>query len=66
VTGRIDVGVVAHLLRDGVPAGRLPVLPLATTLGELWSSVVAVAGNIRTVPGLPVLAPTVMIRPGLL
>ena len=64
VTGRVDVGLVACLLRDGVPAGRLPVLPLSTTLGELWSAVVAVSGDGRTVPGFPVVAPTVMLRPG--
>lgn len=66
VTGRIDVGGVAHLLRDGAPAGRLPLLPLSTTLGALWSAVVAVGRDGRAVPGSPVLAPTVMIRPGLL
>lgn len=66
VTGRVDVGVVAHLLRDGEPAGRLPVLPLATTLGDLWSAVVAVSGDARTIPGFPVVAPTVMIPSGLL
>ncbi|MGY1717255.1 TldD/PmbA family protein [Geodermatophilus sp. SYSU D01106] len=66
VTGRIDVGAVAHLLRDGRPAGRLPVLPLATTLGELWGAVVAVAGDGIALPASPVLAPTVMLRPGLL
>jgi PmbA protein len=66
VTGRIDVGAVAHLVRDGIPIGRLPVVPLSTTLGELWSAVVAVGSDSRAVPGFPVLAPTVMIRPGLL
>ncbi|WP_369251696.1 metallopeptidase TldD-related protein [Geodermatophilus amargosae] len=66
VTGRVDVGLVACLLDDGVPAGRLPILPLSTTFGELWSRVVAVSENGRAVPGFPVVAPTVMIRPGLL
>ncbi|MGY1701836.1 TldD/PmbA family protein [Geodermatophilus sp. SYSU D00766] len=66
VTGRVDVGLVAHLVSDGEPAGRLPVLPLASTLGELWSAVVAVSPDGRVVPGSPALAPTVMIRAGLL
>ena len=66
VTGRIDVGAVAHLVRGGEPVGRLPVMPMSTTLGELWSAVVAVGSDSRAVPGVPVLASTVMIRPGLL
>lgn len=64
VTGRIDVGLVAHLLRDGEVAGRLPLVPWSTTLGDVWSAVVAVGDDGRAVPTSPVLASTVMLPPG--
>jgi predicted Zn-dependent protease len=63
-TGRVDLGLVAHLLRNGAPAGRLPLRPWSTTLGEIWSSVVAVGDDERVVSGSPVLAPSVMLPPG--
>lgn len=66
VTGSVDVGVLATVVADGEPPGPLPQLPLSTTLGALLEAVVAVGDDARPVMGSPVLAPTVVLGPGLL
>ncbi|WP_433802926.1 TldD/PmbA family protein [Actinomycetospora sp. CA-084318] len=66
VTGKVDVGVSATLIAAGEPAGSLPQLGLSTTLEALLEAVVGVGDDDRPVMGSPVLAPTVLLRPGLL
>lgn len=63
VTGRVSVGGVGFLLRDGEPSGRLPTVPLATSLKALLTEVIAVGEDARVVSDQPVLAPTVVWRP---
>lgn len=63
VTGRVSLGGVGYLSRDGEPAGRLPTLPIATTLTAILREFAAIGDDPVVVPGQPVLAPTVLWRP---
>lgn len=45
VTGRIDVGAVGWLLRDGQPVGRLDTIPIATNLLHFLASVLRVGDD---------------------
>jgi PmbA protein len=63
VTGRVSVGGVGFLMRDGEPAGRLPTVPIATSLQSLLNELVAVCSDGRVIADLPVLAPTLVWRP---
>ena len=63
VTGRVSLGGVGYLSRDGEPGGRLPTLPIATTLPTLLRELAAIGDDAVVVPGRPVLAPTVLWRP---
>ncbi|MGI8699638.1 MAG: TldD/PmbA family protein [Nocardioidaceae bacterium] len=63
VTGRVSVGAIGFLMRDGEPAGRLPTLPIASTLQALLQEVSAVGDAAVVVPDHPVMAPTVLWRP---
>lgn len=60
VTGRVDVGCVGWLLRDGVPVGRIASTPLSSSLPAVLRAVQAIADDARHVPGTPVSAPTVL------
>jgi PmbA protein len=66
VTGRIDVGGVGWLLRDGEAAGRVATFSLTTDFGSLLRSVTHVADDARHVQDLPVRAGTVGCHPLLL
>jgi PmbA protein len=63
VTGRVSLGGVGFLMRDGEPAGRLPTVPIATSLQALLSELVSVDADARVVPDVPVLAPTLVWQP---
>jgi predicted Zn-dependent protease len=63
VTGRVSLGGVGYLLRDGEPAGRLPTLPIATSMRSLLAELVAVGDDARVVAGQSLLAPTLVWRP---
>jgi PmbA protein len=63
VTGRVSLGGVGFVVCDGEPVGRLPTIPIATSLPALLQELVSVAGDARVVPDLPVLAPTLAWRP---
>ncbi len=60
VTGRVSVGGIGYVTRDGEPAGRLPTLPIATTLQAFLRQLVGVCQDAQVVPEHPVLAPTVL------
>ena len=66
VTGSVDVALIGNLVRNGAPAGPLGPVPCSTTLSELLRQLTAVGEDARVVSGSPVLAPTVMLCPGLL
>ena len=61
-TGRISVGGIGYLTRDGEPAGRLATLPLAGTLPAFLAGIISVGEDGRVVPDRAVLAPTVLWR----
>ena len=63
VTGRVSLGGVGYLLRAGEPVGRLPTMPIATSVLALLTELVAVGGDARVVPGQSALAPTLVWRP---
>jgi PmbA protein len=63
VTGRVSVGGMGFAMRDGEPAGRLPTIPIATSLQALLRELVSVAADARVLPDLPVLAPTLVWQP---
>lgn len=63
VTGRVSLGGLGCLWRDGQVVGRLPTLPVATTLQALLRDVVAVGDDAVVIPDRPVLAPTMLWRP---
>lgn len=60
VTGRVDVGCVGWRLSDGVPVGRIPSTPLATSLSAMLCAITAVGNDAEQVPFTPVSAPTVL------
>ncbi len=62
VGGRISVGGIGYLTRDGQPAGRLATLPLAGTLPAFLAGIISVGEDARVVPDRAVLAPTVLWR----
>jgi len=66
VTGRIDVGGIGWLLRDGEAAGRVATISLTTDLVSFLQSVTHVADDARLVQDLPVSAGTVGCLPRLL
>jgi PmbA protein len=45
ISGRVDVGAVAYLLRDGQPAGRLPTIPVAASLESFLRAITRVADD---------------------
>lgn len=66
VTGRIDVGGVGWLLRDGQAAGPVATVSLATDVVSLLRSVTAVADDARRLSDPAVVATTVACDAGLL
>ncbi|CAN5500010.1 metalloprotease TldD [soil metagenome] len=64
VTGRVNAGAMGFRLRAGEPSGRLPTTAVATNLQAFLSSILMVADDILAVPGVPVLAATVLCAPG--
>jgi PmbA protein len=60
VTGRVSLGGIGYVMRDGEPAGRLPTLPIVTTLEAFLRRLVVVGEDAQVVPELPVMAPTVL------
>lgn len=60
VTGRVDVGGVAWLFRDGQVAGRLDVLPIASDLLSILAAVLAVGDDAQPAPFSPAIASTVL------
>lgn len=62
VTGRVSLGGIGYVMRDGEPAGRLPTLPIATTLEALMGELIGVCSDAQVVPEHRVLAPTVLWR----
>lgn len=61
-TGRISVGGIGYVTRDGEPGGRLATLPLAGTLPAFLAGIISVGEDARVVPDRAVLAPTVLWR----
>ncbi len=66
VTGRINVGAVGWLLRDGQPVGPVPTTSLTTDLLAFLQTVTHVADDGRPVPEHPVTAATLACDPELL
>jgi PmbA protein len=64
ITGRVNVGATGYRVRHGQPAGRLPTIPVAASLESFLRAVVLVADDAEPVPGLPVMASTVLCAPG--
>ncbi len=64
ISGRVDVGAVGYRMRDGQPAGRLPTIALAASLESFLRAILLVADDEEPVPGLPVIASTVLCGPG--
>jgi PmbA protein len=62
VTGRVSLGGIGYVMRDGEPAGRLPTLPIVTTLQAFLRQLVGVCNDAQVVPELPVMAPRVLWR----
>jgi PmbA protein len=59
-TGRISVGGIAYRMRAGEPAGRLPTLPIASTVPELLASLTGVGDDARVVLDRAALASTLL------
>lgn len=64
VTGRVDVAAIGFTVRDGAPAEALDPFPFSTTLGDLLGGILEIGADARTVPGYPVVAPTLLLRTG--
>jgi PmbA protein len=63
VTGRVSLGGVGFVMRDGEPAGRLPTVPIASDLLTILSELTYIHEDAQTITDRPVLAPTVEWRP---
>ncbi len=64
ITGRVNVGGIGWLMRDGQPAGRLPTLSIATSLEAILSAVELVADDARPQASQPVVTQTVLCGTG--
>ncbi len=60
VTGRIDVGGIGWLMRDGQPAGPVKTVPMSTSLSEFLGAIEAIADDAAQVPFTPAAASTVV------
>ncbi len=60
ITGRVNVGGLGWLMRNGQPAGRLPTLSIATSLTAFLAAIQLVADDARPVLSEPVVASTVL------
>jgi predicted Zn-dependent protease len=60
ITGRVEVGGVGWLLDDGQNVGRLPVVPISTTLPTFLRSITAVGDDTYQAASLPTAGCTVM------
>ncbi len=63
-TGRVNVGGIGWLLRDGEPAGRLPTVSIATSLEAMLGAIELVADDARPTANQPVVTQTVLCAPG--
>lgn len=63
-TGRVNVGGIGFLMRDGRPAGRLPTLSIATSLEAILGAVELVADDARPLASQPVVTQTVLCTAG--
>ena len=62
-TGRVSLGGVGYVVRDGEPARRFAPVPIATSLQTILHELVSIDDDAQVIPDLPVLAPTVEWRP---
>lgn len=63
VTGRVNLGGIGYVIRDGEPAGRLPTVPISTDLLTILNELVSIHDDAKTITDRPVLAPTVEWHP---
>lgn len=63
-TGRVSLGGVGFVIRDGEPAGRIPAKPIATDLLTILHELVCIHDDAQISSDRPVLAPTLEWRPG--
>ncbi|HYO31967.1 MAG TPA: metallopeptidase TldD-related protein, partial [Nocardioidaceae bacterium] len=59
-TGRVNVGCVGWVLRNGEAVGRVATIPLAGTLSTVMRAVTAVGDDTEQIPFTPVRASTVL------
>lgn len=60
ITGRVNVGCVGWVLRNGEAVGRVATIPLAGTLSTVMRAVTAVGDDTEQIPFTPVRASTVL------
>ena len=60
ITGRVNVGCVGWVLRNGEAVGRVPTTPLTGTLSTVLRAVTAVGDDTEQIPFTPVQASTVL------
>ena len=60
ITGRVNVGCVGWVLRNGEPVGRVPTTALTGTLSTVLRAVAAVGDDTEQIPFTPVRASTVL------
>lgn len=63
VTGKVSLGGIGYVIRDGEPAGRLSTVPISTTLQTWLTELVSVHDDAEVLPDHPVLAPTIVWQP---
>ncbi|MFY9913954.1 MAG: TldD/PmbA family protein [Nocardioidaceae bacterium] len=64
LTGRVNVGGIGWLMRDGQPMGRLPTVPVSTSLEAILRAVELVADDARPRASQPVVTQTLLCAPG--